>query len=154
MKITAQDEYGLRLLLRIAKEESQDGITIAQLSQVEGISNSYAAKVTRSLRLAGLIDSTRGPKGGYALTRPPENIYMHEVMRALDGPLFESSFCQNHTGSENICVNSVNCSVRSLWRVVQAAVDNILSGITLRDLMGNERTAENLLQHIFDRVAY
>jgi Rrf2 family iron-sulfur cluster assembly transcriptional regulator len=64
MKITAQDEYGIRILLRIARADAEEGMSIAQLSEAEGLSGSYVAKMTRALRLGGFISSTRGQKGG------------------------------------------------------------------------------------------
>ena len=65
MKITAQEEYGLRIMIRIASCKDQDGMSIPQLSEAEGISPHYVAKLTRSLRMAGFINSTPGYKGGY-----------------------------------------------------------------------------------------
>lgn len=62
MKISAQDEYGLRILIRIAEADEQNGLSIPQLSELEGMSDSYVGKLTRTLRLAGFIESTRGQK--------------------------------------------------------------------------------------------
>ncbi|MEI9935383.1 MAG: Rrf2 family transcriptional regulator [Ferruginibacter sp.] len=63
MKITAQEEYGLRLLIRIAGCKSEQGMSIPQLSEAEGLSNAYAAKLTRAF-IGGFINSTPGHKGG------------------------------------------------------------------------------------------
>ena len=70
MKITAQEEYGLRILIRIASCRDKEGMSIPQLSEAEGLSSHYVAKLTRILRLEGFINSTPGYKGGYVLAKP------------------------------------------------------------------------------------
>lgn len=152
MKISAQDEYGLRVLLRIGRSDSEDGLSIPQLSELEGLSASYVAKLTRTLRLAGLIQSTRGQKGGYVLSRPPEEIRINDALAALGGVLFDDGFCEGHSGAFRICTNSVDCSVRSLWRVVQQAVDQVLNQVTLADLMGSEGLSNLALQRVVDHL--
>lgn len=150
MKISAQDEYGLRTLLRIAQREPKEGLSIAQLSQLEGLSNSYMAKLTRKLRLEGFIKSTPGPKGGYVLAKAPEEIYVSEVLKALDGKLFSNEFCKSHSGAYKVCARHFDCSVRSLWKVAQLALDHVFDRITLNDLMGSESEADHILQIIAD----
>ena len=150
MKISAQDEYGLRILLRIARSESEEGLSIPQLSEAEGMSASYVAKLTRTLRLAGFIQSTPGQKGGYVLSRPPGEIRISEVLQALGGALFDEDFCNSHSGAFRICTNSVDCSVRSLWKIIQYAVDHVLDQITLRDLLGSEQSSNAALEKIIE----
>jgi Rrf2 family protein len=145
MKITSQDEYGLRVLIRIAKEGGEEGLSIPQLSEREGLSQAYVGKITRQLRMEGLIESNRGQKGGYVLSRKPSEIIIGDVLKSLGGPMFSEQFCINHSGKQKFCTNSVDCSVRSLWQVVQGAVDKLLSQITLEDLTGSEKpTTEGL----------
>lgn len=151
MKISAQDEYGLRTLIRIAKTDSEEGLSIAQLSELEGISHSYMAKLTRHLRLSKFIESTPGRRGGYILARPAREIVIGDVLKALDGALFTSEFCQSHSGDFKVCANSVNCSVRSLWRVVQQAVDSVLTQVSLHDLIHSESQADHILQQLFEQ---
>lgn len=139
MKLSAQEEYGLRCLLRLAREEG-GSLTIPEVSRSEGISPSYVAKLMRILRRGGVVRSVRGKAGGYALARPPERIVIGEVVALLGGRLYEPEFCEQHAGVEDICTNSTDCSIRSLWRGVQVVVDQILSRTTLRDLLGRERT--------------
>ncbi len=138
MKISAQDEYGLRILLRVGRADTTEGLSIPQLSEMEGLSVAYVGKLTRVLRLAGFIESTRGQKGGYVLTRPAEEIKINDVLNTLGGRLFDEEFCGGFSGKNNFCTNSVDCSVRSLWKIVQYAVDQLLEKITLSDLIGTE----------------
>lgn len=135
MKISAKDEYGLRVLLRIAKHGGEQGLSIGQISEAEGISEPYVGKITRMLRLNGFVQSTRGKKGGYVLSKPADEIQVAEVLHALDGKLFDSTFCQDHTGDTKFCTNSVDCSIRSLWRLVQVTIDQVLANVTVADLI-------------------
>ena len=145
MKISAKDEYGLRILLRLAKSDGEEGMSIPQLSASEGLSESYVAKLTRDLRLKGFIQSTRGHKGGYVLCRKPSDITVNEVLKALDGAMYDEAFCDRHSSSLNtFCLNSVDCSVRSLWRLVQHTLDGVLDKLTLQDLIGHGSNTHKL----------
>jgi Rrf2 family iron-sulfur cluster assembly transcriptional regulator len=139
MKISAQDEYGLRILLQIAKVPTEDGLNLSQISELERISQAYAAKVTRSLRIAGFIKSIRGHKGGYVLAKLPQEIKINDVLRAMGGAIYDEKFCGQHTGTLSLCTNSVDCSIRSLWTILQLNMDKLLDQISLRDLMKSEQ---------------
>ncbi|MEO8415850.1 MAG: Rrf2 family transcriptional regulator [Ginsengibacter sp.] len=151
MKITAQEEYGLRILLRIARCLDRDGMSIPQLSEAEGISAAYIAKLTRKLRMEGYINSTPGNKGGYVLSQPPDQVNMNEVLKSLGGSLFDKNFCGSYPGSLKLCTNSVDCSVRSLWQMIQFSVDQLLDKVTLHDLVNSEEKSENLLGFILEQ---
>ncbi len=144
MKFSAQEEYGLRCLLRISKAKSPNGLTIPEISQLEGLSEANAGKLLRALRLGGFIESSRGQTGGYKLARPADQIIISEVLAALGGKLFEADFCADHSGAELICTHSIDCSIRSLWRTVQSMLDNVLGKITLKDLIGTETEVNSL----------
>lgn len=138
MKISAQDEYGLRILLQIAKMPAEDGLSLSQISELEQISQAYAAKVTRSLRMAGFIKSIRGHKGGYVLAKQPQDIKINDVLRAMGGAIYDDKFCGQHTGALSLCTNSVDCSIRSLWTILQLNMDKLLDQISVKDLMKSE----------------
>lgn len=135
MKISAKDEYGLRVLLSIARNGGGEGMSISKLSEAEGISEPYVGKITRMLRLSGFIQSTRGKKGGYILSKKPDEIKISEILHALDGKLFDAEFCGSHSGEVTFCTNTNDCSVRSLWRLVQSTIDQVLANVTLADLL-------------------
>jgi len=139
MKITAQEEYGLRILIRIANCKDAKGISIPQISEAEGLSSHYAAKLTRVLRMEGFINSTPGYKGGYILAKPANQIIIAKLLKALGGSLFDKEFCRQHTGTLQLCTNSVDCSSRSLWQMIQMTVDRLLEQVTLQDLLGVEK---------------
>ncbi len=149
MKLSANEEYGLRCLVRLAYAGFHErSLTIPEISEAEGVSQAYAAKILRVLRKGGFVKAARGKEGGYTLARPAEAIVIGEVIDALGGRLFESDFCSSHTGQVAICTRSVDCSVRSLWRAVQVAVDQVLSKTTLSDLLQNEEEMNSWVRTI------
>jgi Rrf2 family protein len=152
MKITAQDEYGLRILVRIAKNNGNVGLSIPQLSELEGLSQPNISKLTRILRIEGLINSTKGHVGGYVLARPAKTITVNDILKALSGRLFDEKFCVNHSGVMKICSNSTDCSIRSLWTIVQSAIDKLLDKITLADLSTDEKEATVTFQSLFEEI--
>jgi Rrf2 family protein len=138
MKLSAQEEYGLRCLLRVAGAGEDKSLTIPEIGRAEALSIAYVAKLMRILRQGRFVKSVRGQTGGYTLARNPENIPVGEVLAALGGRLFEPAFCDQFSGLKRICTHSVDCSIRSLWRAVQSAVDSVLAGLTLKDLLKKE----------------
>jgi len=112
MKLSAMEEYGLRCLLQVARTGEGASLTIAEMSEREGISAPNVAKLMRVLRRAGLVRSTRGKAGGYALARPPAEVRTLDVLAALGGRLFDPGFCDRHAGVLHRCLNSGDCSIR------------------------------------------
>jgi len=149
MKISAQEEYGLRILLRIARCSENENMSIPVLSSLEGLSTAYVGKLTGLLRKGGFINSNPGNVGGYILARPASEININEVLKTLGGSFFDKDFCSDFAGATRFCTNSVDCSVRSLWKMIQFSVDRILDKITLEDLIGTEENANKTLLSFF-----
>src|SRR5687767_8139437 len=100
MQLSAQEEYGLRCLLQVARHEAQaEPLCIPEIAAAEGLSPEYTAKLMRALRQAGLVTSTRGATGGYRLARPAPSVTLWEVLEVLGGPIFSESFCDTHPGN-------------------------------------------------------
>ena len=118
MHLLAQEEYGLRCLLQVARYPGPGPMTIPEIAEGEGLSPEYTAKLMRALRQSGLVTSTRGPGGGYRLSGDPHTITVWEVVAALGGLFFPESFCESHPGRQGDCVHTRNCSLRALWRAV------------------------------------
>lgn len=145
MKFSTQEEFGLRCLLRVAKQGSEKGLTIPEISKAEGITTHNTAKILRALRMGGFLDSSRGQIGGYNLSRPAGEILIKDVLDALGGKLYDGDFCNEHRGIVSVCTHSIDCSIRSLWQMLQGAVDGVLKNLTLKDLISSE---EVLLSNI------
>lgn len=152
MKFSSQEEYGLRCLIRIGKSTSQNGLTIPEISQMEKLTPANVGKILRVLRLGGFIESSRGQTGGYKLSRPADKIIIGDVLAVLGGKLFESGFCENHAGIETICTHTIDCSIRSLWSIIQNLLDGVLSKTTLQDLMGSEEEVSTIVTNLTEDV--
>ena len=135
MKLTSHEEYGLRCLLQVARHGEHGSATIPEISRSEGISPPYAAKLLRILRRGGFVKAARGKTGGYTLALPSEQIMVGDALAILGGRIYEDGFCARHAGEKLNCVHSADCSMRSLWRTVQEAVDRVVGSITLHDLL-------------------
>ncbi|HEY3250754.1 MAG TPA: Rrf2 family transcriptional regulator [Ignavibacteria bacterium] len=145
MKFSSQEEYGLRCLLRIARDANGKGLTIPEISKAEGMTTHNAAKLLRILRLGGFLASSRGQIGGYTLSRPAEEILLKDVLDFLGGKLYDTEFCDHHKGTVDICTHSIDCSIRSLWQTLQNTVDSVLNKISIKDLLSSE---DNLVSKI------
>jgi len=134
MQLLAQEEYGVRCLVQVARHRGPDPLTIPEIAEREGISPEYAAKLMRALRQTELVVSTRGAGGGYRLARPAHEITAWQVIQALGGSLFPEEFCDSHPGQLHDCVHSTGCSLRGLWSSVESAIRGVLEGTTVADL--------------------
>jgi Rrf2 family protein len=150
VKITSQEEYGLRCLLRLAGAEEGHSLTIPEVAAAEGLSSPYVAKLLAVLRQAGLIDSVRGRAGGYKLARPPAEVTLGSVLMALGEPLFDDpGYCERHAGSETEggCVHQgPSCTLRALWSTLEQWMRHALDQITLADFLQGEQHITTLLK--------
>jgi Rrf2 family protein len=149
MKISAQEEYGMRCLLRLAKAES-GAITLPEVAAAEGLSVPYVAKLMGVLRQAGILDSVRGRSGGYRLAKATEEIGLGSLLLILGEPLFdEVDYCQKHAGTEapgGICMNKGSCTLKNLWQSLEHFMRHMLDQITLADLIQDEHRITELLR--------
>lgn len=147
MKISAQEEFGLRILIRVA--QSGDGLSINDISTLEGITKPNVAKICRVLRIAGYLTSEKGHAGGYQLAMKPTEIRLKELLNSLDKPIYHKGFCVRFSEEGQLCTKSIDCSVRSLWSVLQSQIDFILEKLTLEDMLGKEKaTQQSLCENI------
>jgi Rrf2 family protein len=149
MKITAQEEFGLRCLLHLARAADGHSSTIPEIAAAEGLSAPYVAKLLAVLRQAGLIDSVRGRSGGYRLAGSPSDINLGSVLLALGEPLFdEPGYCQRHAGTETEgnCVHQGGCTLRALWHTLEDWMHRILEQVTLADLIQSEGHVSELVR--------
>jgi Rrf2 family protein len=148
MKITSQEEFGLRCLLRLARAEIGHSMTIPEIAAAEGLSTPYVAKILAVLRQRGLIESARGRSGGYRLAAAPADVTLGSILVALGEPFFEEGYCQRHAGSESDghCVHDGDCTIRGLWQTLQTWMRRTVDGVTLADLLQSEGHVSELLR--------
>ena len=148
MKISAQEEYGLRCLLQLAKADGEgESLTLSQIARLEGISVANAGKLLWLLSKAGLVQSHRGTRGGYHLARPASEIRLNQVISVLDGKPSDSH-CKSYAGVMDSCVHTGDCGIRPVIVELHQIVDKALSEITLSQLLGTEAKVDEVLHSI------
>jgi Rrf2 family protein len=143
MKITAQEEYGLRCILQLAREQiaSSDSklepgaIFVRDIAEREGLSVAYVEKILWTLSRSGIVESVRGPKGGYRLTSPASEISLGQVMRVLGGIPSEEEICSQFTGNQDICVHHDGCGLKPVWTSITDFVNSVFDGVPISTLL-------------------
>jgi Rrf2 family protein len=147
MKVSAQEEYGLRCLLQLAPLVADEYLTLGQIAEREGLSVANAGKLMWILNKAGLVKSIRGTKGGYRLARPAVEIHLSEIIKVLDDDVL-AGHCKSYTGVLDACVHTGNCGIRPVIVGLHDIVQQALSNITLAQLLGTESKVETTLYKI------
>ena len=151
MKVSAQEEYGLRCLLQLATLGEGEYLTLTQIAEREGISTANAGKLLWILNKAGLVTSIRGTKGGYRLARAASEIHLDEIIKVLDEDVL-ASHCNSYTGILDACVHTGNCGIRPVIVGLHDVVQRAMAGITLAQLLGTESNVETTLYKINSRA--
>ena len=147
MKISAQEEYGLRCLVQLANLREGESLTLPQIAEREGISAANAGKLMWLLNKAGFVHSTRGTKGGYFLSRPAEEIRLNEIIKVLDEDVM-NKHCDSYTGVLDSCVHHGDCGIRPVIIGLHEIVENALSRITLAQMVGTESSVDAMFHKI------
>ncbi len=147
MKISAQEEYGLRCLVQLANLSEGESLTLPQIAELEGISTANAGKLMWLLNKADYVHSTRGTKGGYMLARPADEIRLNEIIKVLDEDVM-TKHCDSYTGVLDSCVHKGDCGIRPVIVGLHEIVENALSRITLAQLVGNEVSVGEMFHQI------
>ncbi|HMF56587.1 MAG TPA: Rrf2 family transcriptional regulator, partial [Pyrinomonadaceae bacterium] len=147
MKVSAQEEYGLRCLVQLASLKNGESLTLAQMAKREGISVANAGKLLWILSKAGLVQSLRGTKGGYYLARPASEICLSEVIHVMDEEEI-SGHCKSYTGVLDTCVHTSDCGIRPVIMSIHEIVQESLSKVTLAQLVGSEKNVDATLHQI------
>lgn len=130
MRLTTKGRYAVTAMLDLAINNQKGPITLADISKRQGISLSYLEQLFSRLRKQGLVDSARGPGGGYKLSRDANQIAVAEVITAVDETV-DATRCK---GKQN-CHNSNECLTHELWTDLSNQIHEFLSNITLAMLV-------------------
>jgi Rrf2 family protein len=137
MRITTWAEYGVICALHLAKRKGEPAVTGRDIAAREQLPPDYVEQILLRLRRAGIVSSTRGARGGYALTRPPSEISVREIIAAAELVTFDLH-CESHPVDEVRCSTSHECSIRPVWMMLQHRIDEVLDGVKLADLLHTE----------------
>jgi Rrf2 family protein len=139
VRITTWAEYGLICALHLAKRAGEGPITGRDIAARERLPADYVEQILLRLRRAGLVNSTRGARGGYMLSKAPEDISVREVIAASELATFDLH-CVSHPVGEERCSEAQSCSIRPVWMLLQRKIDDVLESVHLGDLLVDERT--------------
>jgi Rrf2 family protein len=137
VRITTLAEYGVICALHLAKRLGEGPVTGREIAAKERLPVDYVEQILLRLRRAGLVKSTRGAHGGYALALPPEAISVRDVIAASELQTFDLH-CVTHPVEEERCSASHACSIRPVWVMLQQKIDTVLDGVHLSDLLHGE----------------
>lgn len=124
-------QYGTRAMLELALNYDRGVVSLSRVARQQGISLKYLEQLIRPLRRAGIVEGTRGAAGGYRLSRPPSQVSVGEVIRALEEPMNPVE-CLDDT---RLCERSGQCRARGVWAFLSHSIQRTLDGITLEDIL-------------------
>ena len=135
MKVSMKSRYALRLMLALALHE-EENLSVKTVAAMQGISEKYLEQVIPVLVRDGFVKSVRGAKGGYRLTRSPDDYTIGQILRAVEGSLAPVSCLDDEV---NQCERCNECVTLELWEQVDRAIANVVDHVTLADLVDKQR---------------
>jgi len=134
MKLTTRGRFAVTAMLDLAMHAQAGPVTLATISTRQKISLSYLEQLFGKLRRNSLVESVRGPGGGYTLGRSPDQLTVADIIKAVEEPI-DSRQCE---GRDN-CLGDRRCMTHDLWENLNTTVVNYLAGVTLAQLVLNQR---------------
>ena len=136
MKLQAKTRYGVRAVFDLAFHNANGATQAKDIARREGIPLRYLEQIFQDLKRAGIVDSRRGPRGGYTLKRPPEQIRLGEVVRALQGPLDDIFAPEDEEGrKKQRAGGGAQIVTASLWRELANHVSGRFDQVSVGDLV-------------------
>lgn len=130
MKISTKGRYGLRIMIDIALFGGEDAVSIKDIAERQQLSEKYLEQIINPLGKSGLVQSTRGAKGGYRLTRSAEEISVKDILLATEGSLAPTPCAEDSAKCENYC----DCVTSFIWTEIYDATIKVVEKISLADL--------------------
>jgi Rrf2 family protein len=162
--LTAQEEYGLRCALTLARAQQfsarhggEGTLRLGHIAATEGLTQPNTGKMLRLLVQSRLVESTRGRSGGYRLARSAREITIAETLLALGSKIYDGGICSANPTPEGVipkglCVHNSDCAVRSLWSGLQRLIDDYFERTTLAQLIGDEASTQESVERLLDSV--
>jgi len=138
MKVSTRGEYGVRAMVSLAKRFGQGPMSITAMAKDSSVPYAYLEQLIVPLRKAGLVESKRGARGGYCLTRPPDLVRVGEVYRVMEGPVAPMD-CVSEDPADQTCPLIDGCQTRPVWLKVRDSIIDALDSMTLADLIREDQ---------------
>jgi len=145
MKLSTKGRYAIRAMLDLAQHYGEGLVLLKDIARRQEISERYLEHLFLALKAAGLVSSVRGARGGFALTHPPADVKLIDIVRICEGQI---SIVECVTDPE-YCTRSQRCATRDIWREVKEAVEGILDSLTLQDLVERQGRKEQLANNMY-----
>ena len=146
MRLTTKGRFAVTAMLDLALRHHQGPVTLAGIGVRQSISLSYLEQLFGKLRRHALVESVRGPGGGYLLARPTEKVSVADIILAVDEPL-DATQCG---GMEN-CQEDKRCMTHNLWATLNDKLYEYLSSVTLQDLVNEQLAKDGNVAVLMDR---
>lgn len=140
MRLSTKSRYGTRAVMDIAMHAHEGPVTLADISSRQEISRKYLGQIIHQLLAAGILESIRGPQGGYILGRSAKNMKLGEIIRALDGSMAPVR-CVDKGG---LCHRTPTCAAREVWAELKRSLDAVLDSVTIADLAERQRELDRV----------
>lgn len=134
MRITSSIEYATRLMVALAEEHGNAPVPAERLAESDNVPADYVSQILVKLRRAGLVTSHRGSAGGYSLSRPPAEITIEQVVRAVDGAVFEE-VCERYDAGTKDCRHQEKCAISPVWTKLGVLVTRYFESVTLATIL-------------------
>jgi Rrf2 family protein len=139
-------------MVQLGRHYGSGPASLAEIAAEEELPRPYLEQLALGLREAGLVVATRGARGGYELARPPAEIRMLEILRALEGPI-SPMICASDEPLEDVCGRTSRCTVNLLWLRIRDAVAGALERLTLADFLPPRPIAAELVGSRLDGLS-
>ncbi len=139
MKLSTKGRYAVMAMADLAARDTDKPVPLAAIAKSQNISQEYLEQLFARLRRAGLVESVRGPGGGYRLADDPEDVFIIEIIRAADEPL-QVTRCADGDGVIG-CQKGEACITHELWSALSRQICSFLSHITLGDVINRRNLA-------------
>jgi Rrf2 family protein len=134
MRITSSIEYATRLMVNLAAEHGNAPVPAERLAEADNVPGDYVSQILVKLRRAGLVTSQRGSAGGYSLSRTPAAITLAQVVRAVDGAVFEE-VCGRYEAGTKDCRHQGQCAISPVWTKLGDLLTRYFEGVTLAAIL-------------------
>lgn len=144
MRVTKWGEYGILCAIHLGKSDAAAPVGAEDIAKAHQIPLHYTQQILQRLRKGGVIESVRGPGGGYRLARDPEHISLKQILYAAEGDTFEVT-CEQNSIFPDCSSNNRHCDLQLVWHELKATIDQFLESKALSDLL-TDSSEDTLIQ--------
>lgn len=153
MKLSTKGRYGLRAMVDLALHCEEETVALSSIAERQNISISYLEQLIAKLKKAGIVNSIRGAQGGYVLAKPPEEISIGEILRALEGDLNPVD-CSEISGGDSTCSGADLCVTKYVWKRISDSINNAVDDIMLSELVEESRIVQSKHEYEQDKTKF